>query len=76
MTTLIRSGSGDSSHSCDARCYGAHGAECDCICGGMNHGKGEAAAIENTRSMARELVQGIEARGGWIAEEVRQAVLL
>jgi hypothetical protein len=25
---------------CDARCYNAVTPDCDCICGGRNHGKG------------------------------------
>jgi hypothetical protein len=34
---------------CDARCYDAHTAHCTCICGGTNHGVGQAQAITNTR---------------------------
>ena len=26
-------------HKCDARCEGARGPNCDCSCGGANHGK-------------------------------------
>lgn len=33
---------------CDARCYDAREPECDCICGGVNHGQGLAAALRNT----------------------------
>lgn len=39
---------------CDANCYGAHGPaeECECICGGANHGKGyEAAVRESVRRL-------------------------
>ena len=25
---------------CDARCYGAKGKKCKCLCGGVNHGTG------------------------------------
>lgn len=35
---------------CDANCHNAStpACECDCICGGMNHGVGEKRAQENT----------------------------
>lgn len=34
---------------CDARCHDAVTGDCDCICGGANHGRGTAFAIDNTR---------------------------
>lgn len=37
---------------CDARCYLAKDVDCDCICGGRNHGAGYQAAIDNTRRFA------------------------
>lgn len=61
---------------CDAKCYNATGAECHCICGGRNHGKGLDRATELTRELARDQVADIERRGGYIAPEIRQAVLL
>ena len=36
---------------CDARCYNAASAHCDCICGGTNHGAGVSKATDNTREM-------------------------
>lgn len=39
---------------CDAKCYEATHPECDCICGGRNHGAGKQKAMENTH----ELVEG------------------
>lgn len=36
---------------CDAKCYNAQSIECDCICGGANHGAGLEKACENTREM-------------------------
>lgn len=33
---------------CDERCYNAKGKKCDCVCGGINHGKGLTRAIKNT----------------------------
>lgn len=32
---------------CDARCYNAIHEDCDCCCGGLNHGVGEDKAREN-----------------------------
>lgn len=29
-------------HRCDARCENAHGHNCECACGGANHGKGHS----------------------------------
>jgi hypothetical protein len=43
---------------CDAGCHDATSSDCDCICGGRNHGAGLQRAMENTR----ELFQG------WIKE--------
>jgi hypothetical protein len=37
---------------CDAKCHDAKETECDCICGGRNHGVGRSKAIENTRVYA------------------------
>lgn len=37
---------------CDAKCYNAECTECTCICGGANHGKGKARALDNTRYLA------------------------
>ena len=34
---------------CDANCHNATHPDCDCICGGMNHGVGLAKAQENTQ---------------------------
>ena len=55
---------------CDARCYDAAQLECDCICGGRNHGQGLRQAQEITAEMAgmsrqtyRKLRTGAEATG-------------
>lgn len=39
---------------CDATCYDAEGPDCDCICRGMNHGKGKKAAQDNTSKYVDE----------------------
>ncbi len=52
MTLLEqRSGDGTLVGRCDARCYNADGPDCDCICGGRNHGAGLEQALEETREM-------------------------
>ncbi len=39
---------------CDSRCYEAKEPECNCICGGANHGKGKEQARANTQKRAKE----------------------
>ena len=57
MTTLISwSSSSGAEGRCDARCYNATSPECDCICGGRNHGKGLSKALENTRQLAEQMI--------------------
>ncbi len=49
MTTILIGY--DSSHnrtgSCDARCHDAMHDDCECVCGGLNHGVGYKRAVEN-----------------------------
>lgn len=50
MSTLLSINVGDRCIGrCDARCYDAKDTNCDCVCGGMNHGAGEQQAKTNTR---------------------------
>ncbi len=57
MTTLISwSNSNGNQGRCDAKCYEATSPDCDCICGGRNHGAGKTKAIENTRSLAERMI--------------------
>lgn len=45
MSTLLS----DADNRCDEKCYDAAGAECNCICGGANHGVGyESAARQSS----------------------------
>ena len=37
---------------CDARCYDAKGPDCNCICGGANHGVGEKIAREDCSELS------------------------
>ncbi len=50
---------------CDARCHDATTPECDCICGGANHGVGQSRAIENTRALAEQWLQEYAHRKGF-----------
>jgi hypothetical protein len=57
MTTLIAIYDSDGCVGrCDAKCYNATGPECDCICGGKNHGAGRQQASQNTQSMAQKMI--------------------
>ena len=63
---------------CDARCYEATCPECDCICGGKNHGAGYKQALDNTREYFNEWLdqytkeKGIKDGVGRLATEVLQ----
>ena len=41
---------------CDAHCYEAKHPQCDCICGGANHGRGLQQAQDNTKQLAQHWV--------------------
>jgi len=57
MATLISLRTSDGHRRrCTARCYCAKGPQCDCICGGMNHGAGPQRAALNTESLSEEEV--------------------
>lgn len=57
MTLIeIRSASGRLLGRCDARCHEAVSPECDCCCGGRNHGRGLERAIAQTREYAQALI--------------------
>lgn len=49
---------------CDARCYNAEHEDCDCVCGGLNHGAGEQQAINNTRDCWTEWAKDYAKRKG------------
>jgi len=42
---------------CDAKCYNATCPDCDCICGGRNHGAGRQKAEQNTRELIEEWIE-------------------
>lgn len=72
--TLISFTNSEGRRRCDAKCYLAKCTECDCICGGLNHGAGHAQALINTRTFAEKLLA--DAPGAKIEQAVLQAELL
>lgn len=42
---------------CDAKCYNATDASCDCICGGANHGKGLVVASVQTAELGERWLE-------------------
>lgn len=63
MTTLITAhDSAGNVLTCDARCYNAKGTECHCICGGLNHGKGENIATTFTDHLYELITMQIKIR--------------
>ena len=65
MATLISVyNSGGLVGRCDAKCHDATGPDCDCICGGMNHGAGAKQAQDNTRQYAEKWIEAIEDKTG------------
>lgn len=42
---------------CDEKCYDAKEPKCDCVCGGMNHGRGQEEAIENTQNHSKNIMK-------------------
>lgn len=57
MTLMSTYNSSGESGRCDARCYNAKNKNCDCCCGGKNHGIGENQAIENTSIYLKEMMK-------------------
>jgi hypothetical protein len=77
MITLIsfRSSSGAQGR-CDAKCYDAKEPECDCICGGRNHGAGRDKAVENTRELAETMIEENARKHDATPEELNATVNL
>ncbi len=42
---------------CDEKCYDAKEEKCDCVCGGVNHGKGKEQAIDNTQKYSEDMMK-------------------
>lgn len=64
MTVLIASfDSNGCNGRCDAKCYNARRTpDCDCICGGKNHGAGLDKALDNTKTNFRAWAEAWKAR--------------
>ena len=63
MTALFLVLAGAVLGQCDQQCYSAKGKTCLCPCAGLNHGKGYAVALANTRLMEfgqQHVVFGLE----------------
>ena len=70
--TLISSHNSDGcTGKCDANCYNATSSECDCICGGMNHGVGLKQAGVNTAKHCEEWIKKYAVEKGISEEECR-----
>jgi len=55
MATLIAAYNSEGCYGrCDAKCYNAKYPDCDCICGGRNHGVGLKQAMQNTSELAEQ----------------------
>ena len=83
MTTLIAAYNSEGCIGrCDARCHKATSPDCECICGGLNHGVGHKQAVENTQRWAETMIQAYTKRHNLenprfeINEEAMQLTLL
>lgn len=82
MTVLLKVGDSDGSRQCDARCYNGTGSDCDCICGGKNHGAGLQQAMQNVREEFAPILEAMAAAedrgepGVFVCKEIRQGLLL
>lgn len=60
---------------CDAKCYDATGPDCDCICGGRNHGKGLEPAVDNARECFAEILKEHPEATPWLDSSLFQGEL-
>jgi len=56
VATLIAVTGSRGTRTCDASCYNAGRPECECVCGGVNHGKGLKRAQANTAKIATNII--------------------
>lgn len=64
--TLILAGNSDGTFGrCDARCHDAENPKCDCICGGLYHGKksGSPELYQAIKESAEALANKLESEG-------------
>lgn len=57
MTLITEKIGQDNARRCDAKCYNATHPDCDCVCGGRNHGAGKQQAIETTRRYTLQILE-------------------
>ncbi len=75
MTTLIAVYTNDGCVGrCDAKCYNATHPDCDCICGGRNHGAGLDQAVENTTELAERWLDDYHQAKGLDPTETRSTI--
>lgn len=58
---LVVQGNNDKERRCGAKCYNAEGPDCDCCCGGVNHGVGLKQAKQNMQTVLE----------GWAEKDTR-----
>lgn len=51
---------GRSTLTCDQTCYDASNESCTCICGGLNHGAGRAAAHRHSQEQFIEILDRLQ----------------
>jgi len=59
-TLIIVSTAGGHKQRCGANCYNATTPQCDCICGGLNHGVGLQQAQTNTQHHVRRIIERLD----------------
>ncbi len=76
MTLISYHSSGGDEGRCDAKCYNAKHPQCDCICGGRNHGAGQKQAEANTQELFEEWMEDWQTKHPdhtiTIPDEIRQ----
>ena len=56
---------------CDKRCYDAKHENCNCVCGGLNHQKGEREARNKTIELSEKYME----KGIVVPEKLRQQTM-
>lgn len=64
MATIYSFGNSEGTRRCDAKCYNADHPDCDCICGGRNHGAGLNKAIEKNKEQFKEIFEECKKKFG------------
>jgi hypothetical protein len=76
MTLIeIRRADGTLVGRCDARCYNATTPECECCCGGKNHGRGVERAVAQTREQAFTMIPVLEMDQRKLQEQIARSRL-